>query len=496
MHKVRGNQKSTKVSKRTSNLSLIPTNLIAIPTFFFVNWSIFTTPIVGDDLINPFDLYRQTNGSVIEVIKYSLDWGLYNHIAPVGMLAGGLWNYSWIASQDFTGISHETFYILTKAFIYTLFILTLQKLIRRLLPKDFSKKGSVEIISVLSISALIQVHGLWSNDPVTNYPLTGMLSTIIGIWCIINFIDLIECYTKRKFLITFLNLVIACFWYEMNLGLLVALPVYYAIKLRKLNTQRSRISFRIGSLITMIGTPLFIFLTFRIMNLDAASKYDGTTIKLGLDAVQTWLLLNLSWIPFANFYTADHLNIPLNFKLQTVYFIQVAVLITTTFLLMKILKSKANFVFVKKTEKSILLHKTIPLALYALSATASHALTPKYQSEIKVLGQVYMSYSVVLMTACALLSVYILLSKSALWVLCAIAIGNLAINTTISQTFNLSMIKNTILIESFNSGNSRERCEALEQWKSINWPDYYRVGMESGLNYSFKSIRNSNFCSD
>ena len=165
---------------------------------------------------------------------------------------------------------------------------------------------------------------------------------------------------------------------------------------------------------------------------------------------------------------------------------------------MKILKRKPRLIIIKKTEKLSLLDKTIPLVLYALSATASHSLTPKYQSEIKVLGQVYMSYSVVLMTAGSLLSIFILLSKTnlSLMLLCAISIGNLAINSTISQTFDASMIRNSLLIESFNSGNSQERCEALEQWKLINWPDYYRVGMESGLSYSFKSIRNSDFCSD
>jgi hypothetical protein len=342
------------------------------------------------------------------------------------------------------------------------------------------------------------VHGLWSNDPVTSYPFSGMLSTIIGIWCIINFIDLMESYTRIKFLITFLNLLIACFWYEMNLGLLVALPVYYAIKFRKSIIQGPYTSFRVSRLIVMIGVPLLTFFTLRIMNLEAASKYDGTTINLGFDTARTWLLLIFSWVPFANLYTADHLNIPLNFELQIFYFIQVTILILATAYLMKIFRKNPKLIIVKKTEKLSLLHKTIPLVMYAFSATASHSLTPKYQSEIKVLGQVYMSYSVVLMTACALLSVLILSSKSTLSVvlICAITMGNLAINTTISQTFNASMIRNSLLIDSFSSGNSQVRCEALEQWKLINWPDYYRVGMEQGLNYSFKSIRDSNFCSD
>ena len=498
MHKAKGYQKSKARTEKKSALPAIPINLTTIPIFFFVNWSIIATPIVGDDLINPFDLYRQTNGSLIEVIKYSLGWGVYVHIAPIGMLTGGLWNYSWIASQEFTGITHGSYYVLTKVCIYTLFILTLQKLLKTLLPKELSKRGFVEIISVLSVSALVQVHGLWSNDPVTNYPLAGMLSTILGIWSIINFINLMENYTRVRFCFTFLNLLTACFWYEMNLGLLVALPIYYAINFRNLKSQGQGTSFSIKNLILMIGTPLFIYLTLRIMYFEEAGKYDGTTINIGFDSLRTWFLLNFSWIPFANLYTADHLNIPINVKLDKIYFIQTAVLITVAVYLINILKSKPKFNSVKKVEHLSLAIRIVPLSMYAFSATASHSLTPKYQNEIKVLGQVYMSYSVVLMTGCALLSALILLSKSRLLVLmlCTIAIGNLAVNTTISQTFNASMIRNNQLIESFENGNSQNRCEALESWKEINWPDYYRDGMELGLSYSFSSIRNSKFCPD
>jgi hypothetical protein len=232
------------------------------------------------------------------------------------------------------------------------------------------------------------------------------------------------------------------------------------------------------------------------MNFEEASKYDGTTIKLGAETARTWFLLNFSWIPFANLYTAIHLNIPLSFKVQLGYMIQASMLITLTIYLMKNMKVRTSNPFGNKGANLSLIAKLVPLVLYTFSATASHSVTPKYQNEIKILGQVYMSYSVVLMTACTLLAVFILLSKSRILVflLGLIAIGNLAVNSSISQTFDSSMNRNNQLIESFESGSFQDRCEALEQWKLIGWPDYYRDGMELGLSYSFKSVRGSNFC--
>jgi hypothetical protein len=498
MHEARENPKRIVKSQTKYPPRVISNNWIAIPAFFFINWPIIFTPIVGDDLINPFDLYRQTNGSIIEVIKYTLDFGVYAHIAPIGMLTGGLWNYSWIASQELTGLSHQAFYIATKVVIYTLFIYTLQRFIKTLLPTNFSKRGLVEILSVLSLSALLQVHGLWSNDPVTNYPLAGMLSTIIGVWCIINFVNLMDRYTSMRFYSTASILLIASFWYEMNLGLLVALPVYYLIKKRHLKTQGMKTSFKVSRLIAMIGLPLFIYSTLRIANLDAAGRYDGTTVKLGLDLLQTWFLLNSSWIPFANAYTANYLNIPLNFKGGLIYFTQGALLIMATVYLIKNSKGESTLKNFVKNDGFNLVYKMVPFILYAFSATASHSLTPKYQNEINVLGQVYMSYSVVLIVVCAFLCVLILVTKfkPVILLVCGIAIANLAVNTSISETFNSSMERNNQLIKSLASENLQVRCDALENWKLMNWPDYYRDGMELGLKFTFKEIENSNFCSD
>lgn len=492
------NLKRTLRTQKKPHSGAFPINWVALPAFFFINLPIIMSPIVGDDLINPFDLYRQTDGSLIQVIKYSLDWGTYVHIAPAGMLTGGLWNYSWIVSQELIGLNHQTFYTLTKVIIYTLFVFTLQRLIKTLLPQAFSKRGLVEILSVLSVSALVQIHGLWSNDPVTNYPLAGMLSTIIGTWCIISFVDLMDRYTTTRFYFTSSILLISSLWYEMNLGLLIALPVYYMIKRRSLKNQGVNASFRIRRLIAMIGVPLSIYLALRIANFDAAEKYDGTTIRLGIDSIQTWVLLNISWIPFANLYTANYLNIPLNFKGGLIFTVQVTFLITAIWYVARNLKRKSIFKNVQKIENHSLLHKMLPFILYAFSATASHSITPKYQNEINVLGQVYMSYSVVLMVVSAFLCVLILMTNSQALILLVggIAMANLAINTSISQTFNLSMDKNNQLIASFDNGDSQARCDALEKWKSMNWPEYYRDGMELGLEYTFKKNENSSFCSD
>jgi hypothetical protein len=146
-----------------------------------------------------------------------------------------------------------------------------------------------------------------------------------------------------------------------------------------------------------------------------------------------------------------------------------------------------------------------PFVLYWAGATFTQASTLKVQMEAVRLGQVY-NYYAVGATCFALLLVIGLFLINWSRVHAVLQLGLFAfallfgayqyiVNWNVMVQFNGATSGGSQLLVAFAERPPMpERCNALNVWKSVGWPEYYWLDMELGLNQSYKIYHGEPFC--
>jgi hypothetical protein len=383
--------------------------------------------------------------------------------------------------------------------------------------------GRVYLAGALVLGAVVQVHMLWSNDPVTAFGLAGWGTTIL----LFLYLAVLPAALTRSgragwiWLATGTVLgIIGVWYYEMLLLPVVIAAAIAAVVAGK--SWRSRgwpaaraIALR-GAAVAFV--PAFIFIATRVMigsNLTGDQDYEGTAFRLGGQFAGTWFAASASALPgsawslsstyVGPFWGSDHVGLA-----------SVMVTLALVALGALLLRLRPDGEDRGSSNDAGGPHRpwglgpgsaaAVLVALW-IGAAGLHSATGKYQDEMAgVLGKVYLYYAPAAVAVALILGSAILwLARFRSWVplaciavpLLVVATQQLAANRLIAVMGTATYRGEQLAIQAYQDGRpgaqaDAERCAALKAWRTnLRWP---RVDQERYLQDAYELTRGFPMC--
>jgi hypothetical protein len=261
---------------------------------------ILTTAIVADDFIGPFSQFHQSGAGLISSLRFGYNAASYGHFNYVGQIIGALANWIWMQLQGQFGIRYSTIYATSKFLVILFAISQAARLSQRILTTDRSSSAiwKIRIAIAIALAATIQLHIVWSNDPVGSYPLSGYLSAAIGMMVLNTAFSFFTEKTVRNFVVLTFILIGAILYYEMNIALLASVGILALVfEYRNKSTTGNFIKpLAISFAALVFPTAITFFLQFHY-SAESAS-YAGTAVALNGKSLQVFGNSLVSSLPF------------------------------------------------------------------------------------------------------------------------------------------------------------------------------------------------------
>lgn len=465
-------------------------------------YPILSSPVVADDYINPFQQYYSKPGFG-GAISYGWNSAVHGvNFRVVGSVIGSLWLWLWLMLSAKLDINMTVLYGATKFAVFILCAVAIAacwKSISDSYGRGIKLFDATALVSAILFTTL-QVHGLWSNDPVVSYPLAGYASAALGFTTITCAV--LACRHKlwQWYLLGSGVALISVLYYEMNVGAVVAAGVIFlGAMLQERNEIRHLVKLTIGTIIFF--SPAIIATTIgRLYSDEQAGLYTGVTMRSsGLP--RTFLRGVIGSFPSAAW--KKSLDI-----IDGVDDIKLAALITAVVALASLgwlWNSNIKHADARKRNRFGCYVAVIAIAMYFVFAVFIQAVTVKVQDETPGIGYVYTFYAVTSSVIAMAISVAcrsVLLSSSRAALRAVIAVSLLlfmfvqsTVNLNLTRTMNEWVVPNRKLLDAFDKDASEnERCSAIAVWAAGDWPDYYETNMVSGLQAAYLGYFGKKFC--
>ena len=468
---------------------------------------ILLTNISADDFINPFSQIYHAGTSIDAVIQRT--WSIVpttGHFNYAGQTIGSLVVLNWTYFIGNFGIRYSLVYSITKFVVYFLCIVVGAATIRVALSFVGIQinKWAPRVTLLLLLASSLQIHIPWSNDPVASYPLAGFLTVAIGL----GYISLvIKHYESDALLISFLIGIFGAFsvlYYEFNSFAVFAVAPVLLYGLWNSKNEKKALLKRVLSALVLVAPAAFVTLFFFLRNQSSADNYSGTAISLKSPFLHTFSNGLASSLPATGWKIShDWLTGPLNLSRQTAYsFVIGLVLVCGIFLFQDKPRKKTRN---ERLSSIRILVIVSPFLLYWLGATFTQASTVKVLTEAVRLGQVYNYYAVGATCFAVILLFGIFMvnwsrvssSLRGILIFLALVFGayQYIVNWNVMIQFNgVTSGGSKLLVAFAERPPMKERCDALNIWKSVGWPEYYWLDMELGLNEAYKIYHGEPFC--
>jgi hypothetical protein len=462
---------------------------------------ILTTAIVADDFIGPFSQFHQSGAGLISSLRFGYNAASYGHFNYVGQIIGALANWIWMQLQGQFGIRYSTIYATSKFLVILFAISQAARLSQRILTTDRSSSAiwKLRIAIALALAATIQLHIVWSNDPVGSYPLSGYLSAAIGMMVLNTAFSFFTEKTVRNFVVLTFILIGAILYYEMNIALLASVGILALVfEYRNKSTTGNFIKpLAISSAALVFPTAITFFLQFH--NSAESASYAGTAVALNGKSLQVFGNSLVSSLPFSSWHLAfDWLPNGVTIRAAIFIFPMFGALLFSAIIYRHGSRRRTE-------EFSNHLLLIAPLLTYWIFATLIQCATVKVQNEATRIGSVYNFYAVgslVIAVIIGLAGIFFFerFTSKVVRILVSIfivlaCIGQFAINDTLATRHAGYLVYNRNLLVQFVDGPTTEtRCLALEQWLTMGWPGYYLNEMTVGVEAAYKHFNNEIFC--
>jgi hypothetical protein len=453
----------------------------------------------GDDLINPYYLFFETNGSFFETIRVGFEYGTSHKFDIIGQIFFVLHSWLWIQFDYFTGLNHIWFYVATKASIFALVLVSGTYWVFQLLRQVHLIISFWKLLYLVTAvaGATVQIHNSWSNDPVANYPLSGYASAIFSFVVLALLVKHKSSDSSKDLLMISFWASIAILYYQINIALLAAMCVFWVTQ------SWSKIKGR--DFLQPLKTGIYLFLFPAIVvfygsfiTSGKTENYDGTSIGEWTQFPKTTLIGLVGTIPGGGWRRSERYLGSLLFP-GWMSFLVLAVLLVILFSFWpnSALQKSA------KIPISCVLFLTPALAFW-VAVVSIQTVTLKYQNEIISIGHVYNFYAHghIFAAGAIVLLLLVTLQKSLRWgagLVCVIAIFGMTqfqINSQLRTNARDANYESWKLLNAFNvSLDDAARCDAWKTWASIDWVEYYEQHMGYGYQQAFKTLHNQDFCS-
>lgn len=485
----------------TKRISLAASWVLYLLSSWCLLYPILVTPLVADDFLNPFSQYSNTGGGYWKSVAFG--WNTAFNGASMrlsGNVVGAWLNNFWLDLAGRSLLDLSTFYAVQKFTVFVLCGFSLSYFTGAFLEALGHKTSFIKRTFLCSfvLFSTLQIHGLWSNDPVASYPMSGFMVAAIGFY-VLGF----AAYTSMehpnlRLLFLFGMCVLSVFYYEIlvSVGLLT-----FPILLSLIPRNNFRQTLNRTLLISIPAFATFLTITLSRLHTAAASRtYSGTTVTIGWRAFKTFCFGLASSFPASAWnVTSELLEIGLDLKL-----IPSIVLLFAAFVTIMHFPTVSHFTRISKRKDWWLLTALVSAPLtFWIFAVGLQSLTEKVQNETGKLGYVYSYYAVGAATFAFFASVTIILMSqkylrvTSLMLLCFLVLATIQASITWSVSDHMSKVlePNRTLLAAFSNFEEQPlRCQALRNWAAGNWPAYYEDGMIRGLQEASTAFHKEPFC--
>lgn len=468
---------------------------------------ILSNPLVADDFAAPFYQFYSEGFGVTPALKYGWNnaYGGVN-FRILGMPFGSVISFLYVDLAGRFGIPVSTSYFIVKLMVYLGIGIVASWMcgeLLRLAGKTLSQ-WSVLFVSSTVLFVSLQNHGLWSNDPVSGYPLAGFGSVILGLAVLGFSLRIVRMgITSSRIAILTILATTSVLYYELNIGMIMGIAPLLAVATLR-NTQNS-FSTKIKKLMFVsipCVVPALALLWGRILSGSSTQSYGGTTIRLGSRALHTFLNGMISTLPGSAWtLSKEILGGSVGFLAGILPIVLLLVLVVTLFLYSEAQQKKENQNF----NVWLVAAGLGSLFIFWFVGVGVQSVTTKVQDESPRIGYVYTYYAIGATVVALLISLMILYFGSSLrmktstvvvtLVLIVIASCQLTVNWRLMDKMHAALEPNRALLAAFSSQpDIPERCRALLDWTNGGWPIYYEEGMTNGLQAAYLHYHREEFC--
>lgn len=487
---------------RNRLLSLLAWFMWGISLWFLLRPAIVAQPS-GDDLINPFYQFYETRGGLIETFKLGIEYGTSHKFDVVGQTFFVLHSWLWLQINYLFGWSHLTFYSVSKWLIFMFSIASAGVFFRTALKFsniELPKSIAVWLVT-LPFAATVQIHAIWSNDPVANYPMSGFAAAGFG-FLALNFIS--QSVSNRVFRQRFLAsifLATAILYYQINIVLILAtVPVLWLVVLKHDSPNEPRtISNFVKITSSYYAIPVLIVVWGYWITSGKTDNYGGTTLGSIGKFPSTTAISLVSSLPGGGWNLSLETVSQSPIDLGSLLAFALTFVVGGTFVAVWLYRSWTVTHRINSTSALLILCSI----LYWIGSTCIQTITDKYQNEIVRVGQVYNFYAQGALSISILLALVVVVVKkrpSVLWLVSSLVLTfgmiQASINLALVEGLRAGNGASLSVLKSYAEDSSdEERCLAWDAWSSGAWPEYYEQGLSVGLSLAFEHFYDTEFCS-
>jgi hypothetical protein len=496
-------------SKWFSGLNFIKAALyIAYSTVLL--FPILSNPLVADDFAAPFYQFDNAGPGAISALKYGFNnaYGGVN-FRVLGMPLGSFIHFLYVDLASRFGVQITTSYFITKLVVY-LGIGIIGGMVcgelLRLIGKTLSH-WTVLYVSSTVIFVTLQNHGMWSNDPVSGYPLAGFGSVILGLSVLAYSLRTVRLgITRSRVVCLTILTTTSVLYYELNVGIIIGVAPLLVIATLRSAPDTSLSFFSKIKKLMFVSIPCVVpalALVFgQIISGSATQNYGGTTIRLGSHAINTFFSGMISTLPGSSWaLSKEFLGGSIGFLAGVLPIVGLVVLVVTMFLYSESQQKRE----MQHSDGWILTASLISLLIFWFVGVGVQSVTTKVQDESPRIGYVYTYYAIGATVVALMISLTILYFGSSLrlkistvivgLVLLIIGSCQLTVNWRLMDKMNASLEPNRALLATFSSHSDiPHRCRALIEWTGGGWPSYYEEGMTDGLQAIYLHYHGEKFC--
>jgi hypothetical protein len=471
---------------------------------------ILSNPLVADDFAAPFYQFYSEGFGITPALKYGWNnaYGGVN-FRILGMPFGSVTHFLYVDLAGRFGIPVSTSYFIMKLLVYLGIGIVGSWVcgeLLRLAGKTLSR-WSVLFVSSTVLFVSLQNHGMWSNDPVSGYPLAGFGSVVLGL-AILGFAlrtVRVGITGSRIAGLTILTTA-SVLYYELNVGMIMGIaPLLVIAALRSEPGALPSFSSKTKELI-LVSIPCIVpavaLVWGRILSGSSTQTYGGTTIRLGSQALHTFLSGMISTLPGSGWVLSQEiLGGSIGFLAGVLPIVALLVFVVTMFLHSETHQTKQK----KDFDVRLFAAGLVSLLFFWCVGVGVQSVTSKVQDESPRIGYVYTYYAIGATVVALLISLLILYFGSSLrmktstlvfaLVLTLIASCQLTVNWRLMDKMYASLEPNRALLAAFSSqAPVPYRCRALLDWTNGGWPSYYESGMTNGLQTAYFHYHDEKFC--
>ena len=471
---------------------------------FLLLYPVLSTPVVADDLLNPFSQTAEGGSSLPAALEYSWRGATTGAgFRIVGGAVGSAFNWLWLTVSATFDVSLSTLYGLTKFVVLVICAASIARF-WWIASREYGRGieyWDALVLTSLALFGTLQIHALWSNDPVTSYPIAGYGSAALGFAVMSSAVLANRNETWRSYVVGAAVATVAVLYYEINIGAVIGAAVILSAGAWLQRSDRRKVALHLARSAIFVGVPAVMVLYGRTVTGPRSNTYSGTQVRTS-GAIRAFLLGVGGVLPGA----AWRLSIrALGGRVPLVFFVFGLVLFLAWMLRWWAQSYRhlvSESVGHSRFARAALVFATVGYGVFAITL---QSITVKTQDETRELGYVYTFYAIgssviALGIAISIRSISLRWSGAALrYLLCVFALGFILVQSTVnwglSEQLNRDYAVNRRLLDSFDQDVQQvERCNAFAAWAVVPWPAYYRAGMRNGLQAAYQYYFHEPFC--